>query len=71
MAHRRRFTLEYWQDEDWYVGRLREVPGVFSQGETLDDLEDNIRDAYQLVVEDSRSSVATGPVQHKEIEVEA
>ena len=28
-------TLEYWQDEEWYVGRLVEVPGVFSQGETL------------------------------------
>ena len=26
------FTLEYWIDDGWYVGRLREVPGVFSQG---------------------------------------
>ena len=43
------FTLEYWQDDGWYVGRLREVPGVFSQGETLVDLEQNIADAYQLV----------------------
>jgi predicted RNase H-like HicB family nuclease len=43
------FTLEYWQDDDWFVGRLREVPGVFSQGETLEDLEENIRDAYDLV----------------------
>ena len=24
----RRFTLEYWIDEGWYVGRLKEVPGV-------------------------------------------
>ena len=23
-----RFTLEYWQDEGWYVGRLKEVAGV-------------------------------------------
>jgi predicted RNase H-like HicB family nuclease len=29
---RRQFTLEYWIDDGWYVGRLREVPGVFSQG---------------------------------------
>jgi predicted RNase H-like HicB family nuclease len=41
----RRFTLEYWQDEGWYVERLREIPGVFSQGETLTELEVNIRDA--------------------------
>ncbi len=30
----RRFTLEYWIDDDWYVLRLKEVPGVFSQGES-------------------------------------
>ena len=42
----RQFTLEYWRDEGWHVGRLREVPGVFSQGETLEALEANIRDAY-------------------------
>ena len=46
------FTLEYWPDDGGFVGRLREVPGVFSQGETLAELEDNIRDAYALVIED-------------------
>jgi predicted RNase H-like HicB family nuclease len=48
----RSFTLEYWQDEGWYVGRVREVPGVFSQGKTLGELEDNVRDAYQLLLKD-------------------
>jgi len=33
----------------WYVGRLKEVPGIFSQGETLQELEENIREAYQLM----------------------
>ncbi|MBI3779602.1 MAG: type II toxin-antitoxin system HicB family antitoxin [candidate division NC10 bacterium] len=44
-----KFTLDYWEDEGWYVGRLREVPGVFSQGKTLDELEENIREVYQLM----------------------
>lgn len=48
----RNFTLEYWLDDGWYVGRLKEVPGVFSQGETLEELESNIQDAYQLMMED-------------------
>ena len=48
----RAFTLEYWQDEGWYVGRLKEVPGVFSQGESLEDLQENIGDAYHLLLED-------------------
>ncbi len=43
------FTLEYWRDDEWYVGRLREVPGIFSQGRTLVELEENIRDAYRLM----------------------
>lgn len=46
----RSFTLEYWQDEGWYVGRLQEVPSVMSQGETLVELEENIRDAYHLLM---------------------
>jgi len=50
------FTLEYWTDDNWYVGRLREVPGVFSQGETLEELKENIQDAYRLIVEDAEVS---------------
>lgn len=46
------FTLEYWVDEGWYVGRLKEVPGVFSQGETLQELEENTRETYQLMIEE-------------------
>jgi predicted RNase H-like HicB family nuclease len=64
----RRFTLEYWVDEDWYVGRLREVPGVFSQGETLADLERNIGEAYKLMMEEE-GLPDVGGRQVKEIEV--
>ena len=48
----RHFTLEYWIDDGWYVGKLKEVPGVFSQGESLEELEENIRDAYLLMIEE-------------------
>ncbi len=56
---KRDFTLEYWMDEDWYVGRLREVPGVFSQGETLDELIANVQEVYHLMLEDALPPVAT------------
>ena len=49
-----RFTLEYWKDGDWLVGQVREVPGVCSQGRTLQELEENIRDAYQLMLKGRR-----------------
>jgi len=47
MKHK--FTLEYWQDDGWYVGKLKEIPGVFSQGKTINELEDNIEDVYKLM----------------------
>lgn len=49
------FTLEYWIDDGWYVGRLKEVPGVFSQAKTLKELKNNIRDAYQMMLKEQRS----------------
>jgi len=52
------FELEYWQDEGWYVGKLRGVPGVFSQGKTLEELEENIRDTYCLMLEDDEDTPA-------------
>ena len=55
MKHPITLTLDYWKDDGWYVGQLREVPSVLSQGKTLDELKDNIRDAYELVLEDSKS----------------
>ncbi|MFQ5583659.1 MAG: type II toxin-antitoxin system HicB family antitoxin [Calditrichia bacterium] len=64
----RRFTLEYWIDEDWYVGKLKEVPGVFSQGETLEELEKNIKEAYSLMMADDDMSLPN--VQRKELEIE-
>ncbi|MFB0516028.1 MAG: type II toxin-antitoxin system HicB family antitoxin [Candidatus Neomarinimicrobiota bacterium] len=64
----RHFTLEYWIDEGWYVGKLKEVPGVFSQGETLDELEENIREAYQLMKEES--PITRAGVNTKEILVD-
>ena len=64
----RRFTLEYWKDEGWYVGRLKEVPGVFSQGKSLQELEENIKEAYRLMMEEE--ALPRSGVQTKELEVE-
>ncbi|RJS70566.1 type II toxin-antitoxin system HicB family antitoxin [Methanophagales archaeon] len=61
------FTLEYWIDDNWYIGRLKEVPGVFSQGKSLEELEENIRDVYSLMVKDEISHWAMAQTQTKEI----
>ncbi len=52
-----KFTLEYWEDDGWYVGRVVEVPGVFSQGETVEELKENIADAYSLMISSEPNNV--------------
>ncbi len=67
----RYFTLEYWLDEGWYVGRLKEVPGVFSQGQTLQELKENTLEAYNLMIEEE-GEVLPGVIKSKvkQIQVE-
>lgn len=64
------FTLEYWTEDDWYVGRLREVPGVFSQGESLEELEFNIQDAYRMTMADETVPPTVVAVATKEVSLE-
>ena len=65
----RKFTLEYWIDDGWYVGRLKEIPSVFSQGADLPELEENIKDAYQMVVAERDDFVPSVDIQEKELSV--
>jgi predicted RNase H-like HicB family nuclease len=36
----------YWQDEDMWLGYIEEFPDYITQGETLEELQDNLRDIY-------------------------
>jgi len=42
--NRQRFI--YWQDDDMWLGYLDEFPDYMTQGETLDELKDNLKDLY-------------------------
>lgn len=40
----------YWQDEDMWLGYLEEYPDYWTQGETIEELEENLRDiSHELV----------------------
>ena len=67
---KRFFTLEYWRDDGWFVGKLKEIPGVFSQGETLEELKVNIIDAYQMMLESSDLEVEHPLSAYVEVGVE-
>jgi len=44
--------MVYWKGEKFWVGKLIDHPEVMTQGKTLEELEENIADAYKLLVLD-------------------
>jgi len=34
----------YWQDDDMWIGYLEEFPDYMTQGETFEELEENLKD---------------------------
>jgi predicted RNase H-like HicB family nuclease len=49
------YTAVIQQDGRWWVGWLEEIPGVNSQGETRDELMENLRSALVEALEMNRS----------------
>ncbi|MBF0538719.1 MAG: type II toxin-antitoxin system HicB family antitoxin [Nitrospirae bacterium] len=45
-------TMIYWKEGNFWLGKLLEHPEIMTQGETLEELEENIKDAYLLMVMD-------------------
>lgn len=46
------------KDEDgWYVGSVPELPGCHTQGETMEELMANIREAIELYLETKGTEV--------------
>jgi predicted RNase H-like HicB family nuclease len=48
----KRMTMIYWKGEKFWLGKLLEYPEIMTQGETLEELEENLRDAYSLMILD-------------------
>ena len=49
----RHLTMVYWKGDQFWLGKLVEHPDIMSQGETIEELEENLRDAYlELVMDD-------------------
>ena len=47
-----RLKMVYWKGKKFWVGKLVDHPEVMTQGKTLKELEENIIDAYKLLVLD-------------------
>lgn len=45
-------NMVYWKGDKFLVGKLIDHPEIMSQGETIEELEANLREAYLLMVMD-------------------
>jgi len=49
-------TFIYYQEDEMWIGWLEEFPDYRTQGETLEELEENLKDIYQ--------DLASGTISH-------
>ncbi len=47
-----KMTLIYRKSGEFWLGKILEHPEIMTQGESLEELEENIKDAYRLMVLD-------------------
>lgn len=45
-------TMIYWKGEKFWLGKLLEHPEIMTQGETIEELEENLKDAYLMMAMD-------------------
>ncbi len=50
----RQFTAIYKKSGKWYIGWIEEIPGVNTQGKTLEETKENLKEALLLILETNR-----------------
>jgi predicted RNase H-like HicB family nuclease len=59
--------------DKWYIGWVDAVPGAFSQGKTIKEVQDNLQEAVQLILESQHELSAkgvSGKIIKKQIQVQ-
>jgi len=49
-----KFTAVFERDGDWWIGYVEELPGANTQGRTLDEARENLKEATAMVIEANR-----------------
>jgi len=48
------FTAVFEKHGEWYIGYVEELPGANTQGSTLEEARENLREAIELVLRANR-----------------
>jgi predicted RNase H-like HicB family nuclease len=66
------YTAVIQQHGEWWIGWVEEVPGVNSQGQTREELLDNLRDALEEALEMNRADArAAASGSYEEVSIPA
>jgi len=49
-----KFTAVFEQVGEWWIGYVEELPGANTQGKTLEETRENLKEAVQLIIEANR-----------------
>ena len=49
-----KFTAVFEQVGEWWIGYVEELSGANTQGRTLEETRENLREAVQLIIETNR-----------------
>jgi predicted RNase H-like HicB family nuclease len=66
------YTAVVQQEGEWWIGWVKEIPGVNSQGRTRNELLENLRDALEEALEMNRAeAVAAASGSFEEVSLSA
>ncbi len=61
------FTAVFEQHGEWWIGYVEELPGANTQGATLEETRENLKEAAELILEANREVArreAAGKIRH-------
>ena len=54
-----KLTIVISKGEEFFIGTIKEIPAVLTQGKTVEEARENVLDALQLYLEDMQSEEDT------------
>lgn len=60
------FTAVFQQEGKWWIGWVEELPGANTQGRTLEEARENLKEAVTLIIKANRE-LAQSEIEGKEI----
>lgn len=67
-----RFTAVFQKRGNWWVGYVEELPGANTQGKTLEEARENLKEAVALIIQANRDTAPpsnTGDIIREELVV--